>query len=222
MYRFLIVEDVGLTFKQLRSLIVEEFPESLGLVDVATTVAEAADLIDRIDESFYDVVILDLRLPSRKGENPEIDESLCRKVRARSQSTLVVHITAYPEDELVQDHLRRVHTEQPSSNSLVIPKRDPLWATKLVAKLKTYLHTNRIWRLMDEVVGDSRAAVNSGARARPRLKTSPGRGDTTHHLAFLCREIESHWRYLEDGLKQRIQGTFNVETRSEGIRVSLL
>lgn len=219
MFRFLIIEDIKSTAEQLKALLAESFPDSRDDIEVATTVREAQELTDRARDDFYDAVILDLKLPSEPGHYPEVDESLC--LRIKDKPTMVAHITAFLDDPRVQDHIRRVHTQELTPLSFVLSKREVQWASILVEKLKTYLFSSYIDQQMAEIFGGGTTVVAASSAVRNHYR-SRGHGCTTHRLASLCRDIEAQWNVLDSGLKTRIRQKFNVETGAAGTQVSLL
>ncbi|MCI0489896.1 MAG: hypothetical protein L0229_25165 [Blastocatellia bacterium] len=224
MFRILIVEDIEETRKALQSLLSEAFPNSL--IDTSATVAEAHEFLEviRKKELLYHAIILDFKLPKEKiGAHAEIDESLCLAVRDMAPSSLVIHITAHPDDELVERHLRRVHEEQIDPRSLTLPKEGSNWPIQLLKKLKAFLYGIPIEERINSLFGiNSMAATAARNRIERERPKSWSEGSITHELAALCRDIVTHWNDLDESLQATIKTIFYVDAESDPIRVSLL
>ena len=219
MFRFLIVEDIRDTLSELKSLLCEAFPGAN--VEIAGTTGQSLKLIETAaaNRRAYHVAIIDFKLPSSVGENPEIDTSVCTTIKESMPETFVAHITAYPNDDRVQEHVRTMHTEQIEPASVVLSKSDADYAHKLIDKLKAYLYGRQIREQIDDLFGPNAVQFSPD---RPRMSRLNASGSMTHQLAPLCRDIVIHWNDIDDTLKKRIGSIFDVDDESDPIRISLL
>jgi CheY-like chemotaxis protein len=220
-FRLLIVEDEEETLDEMQKLFAGRFPDAI--VDVADTVNGGLRLIEQASDSrsYYDVAILDMKLPKDLGDNPEVDESLCQKVRDLMPHTLIIHYTAYPEDPQVSRHAKRVHTGPDDPRASIISKRDLGWSQDMLRQLKAYLYGARIERQMTLLFGNSdEVALQSHPRKSRGLEKPVG--SLTHTIAALQRDIVVHWNDLDEKLQQKIRNVFYVDTDSDPIRISLI
>lgn len=220
MFRILIIEDMKGTLTQLEKLLAETFAESL--IDKAETVKQARELIEQAHNSErpYHAVILDFMLPKDTGENPEADESLCKLLRQKMNQALIAHITSYPEDTKVQEHLRKAHVEEFGPVAFAHSKVSALWAIELIQKLKAYLHGTRILsrtRLLFNSPGNSNTDYAWSHRSNVRAA-----GGLTHEIADLSRDIAVHWRDLDKQAREEIGKVFQIDDAEEVVRVGLL
>lgn len=221
MFGFLVVEDEEPTLKAIKQLLSEEFAGSS--VDTAVSVAEGSQ---RLATAFqkgrsYDAALLDFKLPSSSGENPEIDYSLCEEVRRKHPRTLVIHMTSHDGDPAILRHLAESHNDPTGPWPVIVSKRDINWPSVLRRRLRTFLFTREIAMQMDEVFGYLPAADSFGRSAALRRPTARD-GGVTHRLAVLTQNIEKHWPDLSETLKERIRATFVVDAAGDEVRVSLL
>lgn len=220
MFRFLVVEDQEPTLKEIKELLSKEFAGSS--IDTAGSVAEGSQSLAALFEKgrTYDAALLDFKLPSSSGENPEIDYSLCEEVRRKHPRTLVIHMTSYERDPAILHHLAESHSEPTSPWPVLVSKREG-WPSVLRKRLRTFLFTQEISMQMDEIFGYLPAADGFGRAAALRRPTAR-EGGVTHRLALLTQNIEKHWLDLAEPLKERIRATFVVDTAGDEVRVSLL
>jgi len=232
MFRILIVEDIEDTLRELKELILSKFAK-IGdsprvEIDLAETVAEAERLIkaawDR--KRPYHAVILDFYLPKKEGlDAMEMDQSLCLLMRDLMPSTLVAHITAYPYDGPVKEHLRDIHQAQLDPRAFALSKLDVDYAGDLIRKLKAFLLGMRIEEQMEIIFGAD-MELSFAARGRMVPNRNTNGGSLTHSIASLTRDIEMYWKDLDmtlnKRLRERIERTFRVEEVNKQVRVSLL
>ena len=220
MFRFLVVEDIEDTLKEIKALLSEEFDDSS--IDTAGSVAEGSQYlaISFKEGRSYDATLLDFKLPSSLGENPEIDYSLCEEVRKNHRHTLVIHMTSYDQDPAILNHLAESHSEPTSPWPVLVSKKGN-WPSVLRKRLRTFLFTREIAMQMDEVFGYPPAADGFGRTVALRRPTARESG-VTHRLAVLTQNIEKYWPDLSETLKERIRATFVVNTAGDEVRVSLL
>jgi CheY-like chemotaxis protein len=229
MFRILIVEDIRNTLKQLKIFISEALKEPDGapsvVIHTAEAVEDAKQLILEAKERGqpYHAVVLDFKLPKRQGHNPELpetDESLCLLIRQQTPDTLVAHITAYRDDEVVSSHVRLVHEEQIDPWALIFSKADSEYALNLVERLRAFLYGMRIEEQMAHVFGVPQGLAFA-ARGRIERARSRAERSLTHDIAALRRDIVAHWHYLDERLQNHIRKFFRVDDESRPVRVSL-
>jgi CheY-like chemotaxis protein len=209
MFRILIVEDMLNALEELQGALQEVFPNAL--VETAATVAEGQDKIRAAaaNNQSFNIAILDFKLPTDKGLNPEIDESLCQEIKSRMPETLVIHITAFHEDPAVTNHIARHHTGKNAPRAELIQK-NAYWSEKLLSEIKTYLIGQQLDSLFER--------QTDAAEARQAIR---GSGSLTHSLAALSRDITAYWYDLDDATKARIQEYFETTEDKQQVRVSL-
>jgi DNA-binding NarL/FixJ family response regulator len=213
MFRILLVEDQPNTLEELRSLLLEVFPNSL--VATAETVAAGLQIINAAAPLPFEVAILDFKLPAHSGENPEVDQSLCLALQETMPETLVIHITAFHEDPLVLSHIAHYHASPKMPPGELLHKTDG-YSDKLVKQLRAYLYGGQINRQMDELFG-KHASAGLGAQRQNNL----GRTHLTHALAALCRAITTYWPYLDDATRTRVDHYFHVNPHADPVQVNL-
>lgn len=220
MFRILIVEDIKNTLDQLEQLLLETFPDSQ--IDRAETVNQGRAFIEEAQAAnlTYHTVILDFKLPKETGDNPEDDESLCELIRRKMPQALLAHITAYSEDQAVQDHLMKSHVEQIGHNVFALSKSDVFWPNQLVTKMSAYLYGTRILKKLRFLFSEGGHTISVDDWAgRSHVR---GSGGLTHEIADLRREISAHWNDLDEPMQKEIQRVFIVDTMREPVRVSLI
>ncbi len=221
MFRALIVEDMKEVCALLKDYLQDCFVNADGRSEISVEtaynvedgrrlIAEAADA--RLP---YHTVVLDFKLPTRAGDNAEIDESLCLAVCRHAPSTLVAHLTAYREDEVVQDHLRRVHLEEIGPAAFVLHKLDIDYPSMLTAKLKAFLYGRRVGECLN-MLFHGHGALSTPPRSRSRLERS-----ITHEIAETCRLISTYWHGLDERLREDVRLYFEVEEGDSWPRVTL-
>jgi len=187
MPRFLIVEDNPDTLDSLVLVIRTEFPDAE--IETAATLKRAGLLVSET-QSPYDVAILDVMLPEARGEQPEADVNLCRRIAEREKAMRVMHITAYPEESPVRLHLAEFHSKYDDVRASWYSKLEKDWVDKLLKDLKAFIHGNRIRAKHKALLGASEAAPAEGHAA---LRTAGAGGGLTFALADLCLDITEHW-----------------------------
>lgn len=217
MFRVMIVEDDEYTATQLKKIIGERIEDVH--VRVAADVPAAHQLIEaaRRDDEPYHVIILDMMLPPRSGIQAELDVSLCHSIRNLMPLTRVAHITAYDKNDGVKTHLETVHdTESDRSFSLAKGRG---FAARLVNTVGPFLYSLRVEQQLNDLFNGG--AVMGYPVKRPRPRDATGDRSKTHELAALTRDISAHWAALDDVLKSRIRGIFNITEDKNGVTVSL-
>jgi CheY-like chemotaxis protein len=231
MFRILIVEDIKSTLEQLTAAIYDAFEEEQEDGEVrpcvrvytAETVDDGKQIIEKAhaDKRPFHAVVLDFKLPDRRGTMTEIDESLCLLLRQVMRDTLVAHITAYMDDERVQDHLRRIHQSQIDPHAFILEKTKARYVTELINKLKAFLFGRRIEEQLNMIFGEEKE-LSFAARGRAIRLHSRSPRSLTVDMRTLRRDIVSHWHDLDERLQEKIKQIFRVDEKSEPVRVSLL
>jgi DNA-binding NarL/FixJ family response regulator len=218
MFRFLITDDEEGTSELLQEHLSEQIPEAQ--VECALTVKEAHRLIEEAYNSreLYDAVVLDINLPKDAGHFPEFDESVCHDIKDLMPKTIVAHISAYLDEEIVQKHIKRVHDEE-IDRSFRLSKRDVEYFLKLSSKLRTFLYGIRIQNQMDKLFGQDDEPAFSSRNRRQRASAGDERS-VTHELAALSRNIAANWDDLDESLRARVKRTFEVTPKDDGVIVS--
>jgi CheY-like chemotaxis protein len=216
MFRILLVEDDEFTLSQMKALLHEALQEPDNQIhhqiDTAFDVQTARRLIESavVTKRPYDAVVLDLILPSQSGAYAEFDESLCVTIRALMPAALVVHVTAYENDEQVKTHVQKNHYEV-VDRSFVLSK-SPNFMDVFLNTLKSFLFGQQLEGKINDVFPISR-----------HIQRRPGgAASLTHELAALCRDIAKHWNDLDEHRRGRVRTIFYVDDTIEPVRVSLL
>ncbi|MBI1766715.1 MAG: response regulator [Acidobacteria bacterium] len=209
MFRILIVEDIANTLAELCELLREIFPDSF--IEACSTVEEGLRQISLAAARGcpFDVAILDFKLPARKGEHPEIDESLCQAIKTAMLGTLVIHITAFHQDPKVIKHIADYHSGTKDPRVELIAKT-AYWPEALLGEMKAYLYGKLLETPLDKLFRGQSATTAAGEG-----------GSLTHELATLSRDIATYWEDLNETTKTRVQQLFHVTKDGEDIRVSL-
>lgn len=231
MFRILIIEDVKSTLEELTADIHAAFEEEHEEGEVrpcvkvytAETVEDGKQIIEKArgEGRPFHAVILDFKLPEKRGTMTEIDESLCLLLRQAMRETLVAHITAYMDDEIVQDHMRRVHQSGIDPRAFTLEKTKAGYVRELITKLKAFLFGMRIEEQLNMIFGEERELSFAARRRAARLQTRSPRSLTVD-LRALRRDIASHWHDLDESLQEKIKRLFRIDDKSEPVRVSLL
>lgn len=216
MFSILIVEDVDNTLEELSVLLKETFPGSL--IETATNVKDGSGKIGlAVDNNkAFDVAILDFKLPASRGENPEIDESLCKEIKDKIPETLVIHITAYLKDEKVTKHVAEFHAGK-NAPRVELVEKTVYWPEKLLAEMRSYLYSSHVNSKLTSLFDGKPFSQDAKAR-----KLEGTRGSRTHELAALSREIRAYWDDLDVATKSRVRRFFTVIEEEGQVHVSLL
>jgi DNA-binding NarL/FixJ family response regulator len=216
MKRILIVEDQEHTMQRLASLLQQEFPDAV--VDTAASAIHARKLVEEAAQNNpYDAAILDFKLPTKLGENPEVDESICLLLQAKASSTIVAHITGYGGDALVQKHMRRHHVESPGPSGFSLSKDKADYAIQLVRNLRRMF----LEREMDDLLRGDASDQRASLRQIQFSAFTQGRG-ITHRLAAWTQEMSEHWHEFDDPFRAKVRTRFKVDDSRKPVTFSLL
>lgn len=220
MFRILVVEDVRNALLMLKGLLSEEFPEAV--IDIASSIVEAQKLLKvAMEEGFpYHAVVLDFKLPlNQEGEDPQIDESLCKYVREVFPWTLIVHMTAFPDDPQIKQHMDHFHKEENDRNAFYVPKGAKS-SELLIEKMKKFLYSGLIEEQLDQLFGSNRdPAFTPWGRY---LRSGGGRGfSLTNRLAVLLQDIVTYWKDLDISVQNKVRDIYQVDDSTDPIRIRL-
>lgn len=220
MFRILIVEDIRNSMLMLRNLLSNVFSESV--IDTAGSVVAARKLLELANDKGYPyhAVILDFKLPKQEGEMPETDETLCEYVRTSFPWTLIVHMTSYSDDKKIKKHMDRFHKEENDRNAFYVAK-GPKSGTLLITKLKRFLYSGLVEEQLNQLFGSKRDP--SFTPYGRYLRGTSGRGfSLTNRLAVLLQDIVTHWKDLDESVKNKVRDTYDVvDEHSDPIKIRL-
>jgi DNA-binding NarL/FixJ family response regulator len=210
----LIAEDNAYTVDVLAKIIQLKFPD--WTIDSAASVPEARLKLAEARQP-YDFAILDFKLPDEHGV-VKGDLSLCRHVRHQSPSTRVIHITAYTDDSDITRHVDDVHLGE-SDSVCFIAKDKSDWMERVVARLQSFLHGDRIEAKLNALFPTSLRLQDSRHESREVSKV----GSVTNRLLDLCADTRLHWKFLTSTVQQHIRSVLSVDdSRPDDVRVSLI
>jgi CheY-like chemotaxis protein len=214
-FHFFLAEDHTDTREQLAKLLKEAFPSAV--VDAVDNVKEGLHLLEEARSASYDIAFLDFKLPRERGDNPEVDESLCPRLR-RDSRTLICHITGYASDPVIRRHLEEV---DPPSDGFVIDKTESGWPGKCLAWTRQYLYGERIERQIERLFGRAFEGPAGAGRTNRLGSIARPSGSLTNAIADLSLDISQYWQYLHPAVRERIQLRFEVEAGPTGIKVTV-
>lgn len=206
-FRVLIIEDIPETRQQLVLLYLEVFPGAV--VDSAEHVEDALTLIGRARDAHlpYDIAVLDFKLPSAAGFNADVDLRLCPEILSWTPNTPIAHITAFPEDPTIREHLEVEHPAH-RPRGFLVDKQKSDWATKLIEDSRQLLYTARVEGEYDELFGVS-----------PRV---PRTGSLSARLAELCADVSVAWKFLGTRVRDKLRLKLGVDDADPAhVRVNL-
>ena len=210
----LIVEDDHDTARILAKVILATFPD--WTIDSAGSVPEALRKLAETRRP-YDFAILDFLLPTKHGD-VKGDLSLCIQIRHQTPATRVVHITAYAEDPELTRHVDEVFRRD-ADGEHAIAKDKPDWMERVVARLQSFLHGDRIEAKLNTLFPASLRLRDSRHESR---EVSKG-GSVTNRLLDVCADARLHWKFLTPAVQQRIKSVLSVDdSLPDDVRVSLI
>lgn len=229
MFRILIVEDVEDVLDEMRKGIEAAFPGSDGRSNVKVhtsgSVDEAITLItdEHAKGRNYHAAVLDFKLPQKKGAPPQGDLTICETLKKLMPNALIVHITAYGDDEEIVSHLKNLHMGRLGSEAELISKVPGDWPEKLIAVLKAFLYGGLIEEQMQDVFGLRDRQLKFRTRTSATSLPSLGERSLTHAIASLSRDIEAYWYDIDEELRAKISTIFRVDMYDQRlVRVSLI
>lgn len=204
MLRFLIVEDDPVTQMLMSAMLRKAFPSAR--VDTAYAVDEATVLLRAAaaERFYFDAVILDYKLPPHRGLTAEGDDSLCRLVGESMRRALVVHVTAFIDDEALRDHLKQLHHQAIGPPGFFQPKLEAEWGFKVARQLQTYLYSEHVSKQVRQLFSpDPFDQVQDDDLCVPQR-------DATSALAALRRDVAAYWPYLTTAVRDEVQQYLTV------------
>ncbi|MDB6027927.1 MAG: hypothetical protein JWM68_4150, partial [Verrucomicrobiales bacterium] len=173
--RILIVENEEGTVANLKGKLKRAIPNVS--VDSAANVTEGQNKLNAAYDSlrFYTIVILDFKLPLDCTSATEIGDFSLWFLRDLCPETLVIHMTAMPDDVDFQ-RMRPSMETFASSLRIYFGKDEYEWAEKLVAACAKHVEQKRIHFHSDRLRMDFDRLF--GPHSGDRLSRSSGRSDT--------------------------------------------
>ncbi len=129
----LFVEDESRAMRDLLGELKSSVPWDLQ-VDTSETASSAIDRIENLAKAgrSYDVVVLDLCLPSHAQKPVELNAGVYRALRRRMPKSTVVLTTAFPNDPVATEFiLRETMRSLSGPRALFIPRDTPSWPKEI-------------------------------------------------------------------------------------------
>ena len=193
LFRVFLLEDEAPLRADLSAVLKDRLPGTR-VIAVGTT-EEALQILSQ--QSDFTLGILDIRIPLRRGMQPEADPQVADRLREMAVACLL--ITAFRESEDVQAYLRNRSLVDPPV--AVIEKS--LTSGGLIGELTRHVRgwftrqaSNRITDCINELFGPS--AMSSGPRSG------------TAALIEAQQEIVAHWPYLDEAARDLVRRWFVV------------
>jgi len=218
--KILVVEDKPQINEDLARQIEKNIKEVV--VHQAFTINEANDKIDRMirNKERYFAAILDFKLPKDTGYEPDFDFSICKELRHRMKQTIIIHITAFPEDPKILSHINEKHTSPRESVGKMLPKKKQGWRSSLINELKAHFYGLPIQRKLRRLFPEKNL---DNKQDRLYYRISGGLSSCmTYQISELIGEITENWKHLDSYFKAEIRCYFQVDETNDRIRVSLL
>jgi len=223
-FRILLVEDDPDVAKHLGNVIENRYPRVA--MDRAEAVDTAMNLIGRRlhERTIYDLAILDLKLPSTQGENPEVDTRVCAYLRQKLIP--IIHVTAFPTDPLIRDHMAKEHAKDKllgQQMTLVRKTVGPTWGKEIIGLMKGYYEDRISLRLresLSRVFGSIPPNVSGSRRGL-------GGGDGflvcgTHALIQIEDDIRDTWSILSEEVRKEIRSIYATVVEDDQAQLQLL
>jgi DNA-binding NarL/FixJ family response regulator len=208
----LLVEDQPETQVQLATFLRAGLPNAV--VDTASSIEEAFQVL-RDAPHAYDLVILDFKLPKKRGEMPEVDESICSHLMRFEPETIVSHITSHSDDKRIVAHINRVHPAS-RARGFYLDKMEKNSAMKLLTLAREALYGSRIEGQIADLFPADR---NRPETERARSGGHQHSGSMTNRIADLCVDISQAWPFLPTATKALVETHFCV--RADGTNPSV-
>lgn len=161
--------------------------------------------------AIYDIALVDIRLPSKEGNPPRVDSTICGMLTNKIPETLIIHTDEDDENEAVNEHFEgeRLLGKQVS----FVCRGFEGWEQGVIGQMKEWLYGHPIEKQLDILFGPG------GEEGEPCYR----RNSLASDLAHLRQNIIDHWYDLSGDLQRRIRQHFCVESGFEGpVRISLL
>lgn len=208
----LIVENEPGTVSNLKNKLEGAIPGVT--VESAETVVDGQEKLNTAydHQRCYDVAILDFKLPHDKSSPNEVGDFTLGFLRDSCPDTLVIHMTAKPDDPDFQ-RVRPAPNTSAAANRLYFGKDDYDWAQKLVAacvKRINEKHSKRIRAEFERLFGQERTSRRLRALGGQEIE----RGDRGRSLDFVlfCQDAAQHWKQLDQELRDLLSQTVGHTT----------
>lgn len=197
LFRLLLLEDDDDLREDLALVIPRRLPGTV--VDAAGTVEEGLHLLET-DRDFA-LGLLDIRVPFRRGLQPEADPRVAEGLKRRGVASLC--FTGYRESPDVEHYLaKRKLTDPPIAT--ISKQVTPEFLTLLMNEI-------RLW-----LVSTASARVSASFR-RIFSSTPDGLRSGTAPLMSLQQEIIDYWAYLDETTRDEIKSRFVVDEQDGAI-----
>jgi hypothetical protein len=141
-------------------------------------------------------------------------------IRLGSPETFVIHITAYPNDPKVTQHIVDVHSGAGSTRTALVSKLEITWSRTLMQQVRSYLFGNLVRAKITKLFGSVGGPESRYTDLTHSLQPSAG-NSMTHDLRDLLESIVEHWDDLDDPLKRNIKEYFVVAEAKGGERIQI-
>lgn len=222
MTTFLVVEDEWQTRELLLDLVGDEFPAAR--VDEADNLADAIQLARETQARGepYDVALLDVNLPidgDAAGDNRVHPEARRELLRVLREPTKVVNYSTTASDARLRQEIDRLHepnTPVPILIDASPGRRD--WPDEILQLCRRVVYGRRIAEQLDRML---RADRTESAGIAARSARVAGESTGTQALGDLMRDITLHWGDLDEELRRRIRGVFEITEADGEVLVNL-
>lgn len=220
--RFLIVENEPGTVSNLKNKLKNAIPGAV--IESSATVMDGKEKLGLAYDckGLYDVVILDFKLP-RDGSDPTetADFSLGFLLGKLCPETLVIHMTAWPDDPDFK-RLRPAPGIPGAGQRLFFGKDTWDWAENLVAACVRHItekqarfHSDRVRAEFERLFG-GRESAKCGYRASGRAGSGRSDRGRSLEIAVFCDDAGEHWNQLDEPLRQQLTRTLGSTVDEEG------
>ncbi len=202
--RVLIADDHDIVRRGIRSLIQEQ-----GDLEVGGEAATAPEVLDRVREESWDLLILDLGMPGGEGL-----ETLTR-IRTAAPELPVIILSVHPEDQLAARLLKagaRGYVQKEAAN------RELIVAARRVLDGERYVSPDLASRLASSLAGEATADPHEALSDREfqvlrLLGEGLSVGDIADELSLSVKTVSTY--------KSRLLSKMEMETTAELIRYAM-
>jgi CheY-like chemotaxis protein len=202
--RILIVENEPGTVAALESDLRKVLPSSI-IKSVGTVVEGQEQLNDAYDhQTPFDIALLDFKLPHDRSSGDEVADLQLGQLR--DEATLIVQMTAYPEDPDFQ-RIKLPPESAAAANRLFIAKDvEKDWTIEIAKACVRHVHSARIRQEFERLFGEEASPPRLG-----RHEGRPGSGRSnlarSSEIAVLCDIAGAHWDDLDAPLRKKLADT---------------
>ncbi len=135
---------------------------------------------------------------------------------------LVAHVTAFYEDDEVNNHLENFHGKRFGNRAIWLGKlKEESFSRKLVDELKPYLYGLRIQEEIRRVFNLNENPSPISQNRKRFVNSRRGGKSLTHELGGLTREISARWESLDEDVREQVRDIFTVKQNGSEVIVSL-